>query len=114
MVKKEGNKNSAIVLCSEEWHIGIIGIVASKLVEKYYKPVFLMTYVKDKNQYRCSARSIEGVPLYDVINANAELFDGFGGHKMAAGLSFSGEKLLLILLKKLFVKQLEIILLLKI
>lgn len=92
MVKKEGNKNSAIVLCSEEWHIGIIGIVASKLVEKYYKPVFLMTYVKDKNQYRCSARSIEGVPLYDVINANAELFDGFGGHKMAAGLSFSGEK----------------------
>lgn len=91
MVKKEGNKNSAIVLCSEEWHIGIIGIVASKLVEKYYKPVFLMTYVKDKNQYRCSARSIEGVPLYDVINANAELFDGFGGHKMAAGLNFSGE-----------------------
>lgn len=92
MVKKEGNRNSAIVLCSENWHIGIIGIVASKLVEKYYKPVFLMTYVKEKNQYRCSARSIEGVPLYDVISANSDLLDGFGGHKMAAGLSFSGEK----------------------
>lgn len=92
MVQKEGNKNSAIVLYKEGWHIGIIGIVASKLVEKYYKPVFLMTYLKDKDQYRCSARSIEGVPLYDVINENADLFDGFGGHKMAAGLSFTGEK----------------------
>lgn len=90
MVQKEGNRNPAIILCSEAWHIGIIGIVASKLVEKYYKPVFLMSYVKEKDQFRCSARSIEGVPLYDVINANAELFDGFGGHKLAAGLSFTG------------------------
>ncbi|MBD5401482.1 single-stranded-DNA-specific exonuclease RecJ [bacterium] len=92
MVKKEGNKNPAIVLCNEGWHIGIIGIVASKLVEKYYKPVFMMTYSREKNEYRCSARSIEGVPLYDVLCANAELFEGFGGHKLAAGLSFSGEK----------------------
>ncbi|MDE6138030.1 MAG: single-stranded-DNA-specific exonuclease RecJ, partial [Candidatus Gastranaerophilales bacterium] len=92
MVQKEGNKNPAIVLYSEAWHIGIIGIVASKLVEKYYKPVFLMSYVKEKDQYRCSARSIEGVPLYDVIAANSNLFDGFGGHKLAAGLSFTGEK----------------------
>jgi len=91
-VQKEGNKNPAIILFSEGWHIGIIGIVASKLVEKYYKPVFLMSYVKEKDQYRCSARSIEGVPLYDVIASNGELFDGFGGHKLAAGLSFTGEK----------------------
>lgn len=90
MLKKEGNKNSAIILFNPEWHIGIIGIVASKLVEKYYKPVFLMTMKDDI--YRCSARSIEGVPLYDVIDANSELFDGFGGHKLAAGLSFSKEK----------------------
>ena len=86
MLKKEGTKNPAIVLFNPEWHIGIIGIVASKLVEKYYKPVFLMT-MKD-NVYRCSARSIEGVPLYDVIEANSELLDGFGGHSLAAGLSF--------------------------
>ncbi|MBQ8460737.1 single-stranded-DNA-specific exonuclease RecJ [bacterium] len=90
MVQKEGNKNPAIVLYSDAWHIGIIGIVASKLVEKYYKPVFLMSYVKEKDQFRCSARSIEGVPLYDVIASNSELFDGFGGHKLAAGLSFTG------------------------
>ena len=92
MVKKEGNKNPAIVLCSKDWHIGIIGIVASKLVEKYYKPVFLMSYIEETNQYRCSARSIEGINLYEVIKANAELLDNFGGHTMAAGLGFSGEK----------------------
>ena len=92
MVKKEGNKNSAIILFNKEWHIGIIGIVASMLVEKYYKPAFLMTYSDETKQFRCSARSIEGINLYDAISANAELFDGFGGHAMAAGLSFSEEK----------------------
>ena len=49
-----------------------------------------MSYVKEKDQFRCSARSIEGVHLYDVIDANANLFDGYGGHKLAAGLSFIG------------------------
>ncbi len=92
MVKQEGNRNPAIVLFNKEWHIGIIGIVASMLVEKYYKPAFLMTYSQETKQYRCSARSIEGINLYDVIFANAELFDGFGGHTMAAGLAFSEEK----------------------
>ncbi len=92
MVKKEDSKSPAIILYKEDWHIGIIGIVASKLVEKYYKPVFLMSYNREKDQFRCSARSIEGVPLYDVLAANAELFDGFGGHKMAAGLTFTGSK----------------------
>lgn len=89
MVKKEHNKNSAIVLFNKDWHIGIIGIVASMLVEKYYKPTFLMTYSNETKQYRCSARSIEGVNLYDVITYNSELLDGFGGHAMAAGFSFS-------------------------
>lgn len=89
MVKKEGNKYPAIVLFNKDWHIGIIGIVASSLVEKYYKPTFLMTYSEETKQYRCSARSIEGINLYDVISANSELFDVFGGHSLAAGLAFS-------------------------
>lgn len=92
MVKKEGNRNSAIVLFNKDWHIGIIGIVASMLVEKYYKPTFLMTYSTETKQYRCSARSVEGINLYDTISMNSELFDGFGGHSMAAGLAFSKEK----------------------
>ncbi len=92
MVKKEGNRNPAIVLFNKEWHIGIIGIVASILVEKYYKPTFLMTYSEETKQYRCSARSVEGINLYDTISINSELLDGFGGHAMAAGLAFSEEK----------------------
>lgn len=89
MVKAERNKNSAIILYNKDWHIGIIGIVASMLVEKYYKPTFLMTYSEETKQYRCSARSVPGINLYDTISLNADLLDGFGGHAMAAGLSFS-------------------------
>ena len=92
MLKKEGNKNPAIILYKPEWHIGIIGIVASKIVEKYYKPTFLMTYSEETKQFRCSARGVDGLSLYDIINANSELLDGFGGHKLAAGLYFSKEK----------------------
>ncbi len=92
MVQAEGNRNPAIILFKKDWHVGIVGIVASKLMEKYYKPVFLMTYSEETKQVRCSARSVEGIHLYDVINANAELFDGFGGHSLAAGLYFSPEK----------------------
>ena len=92
MLKKEGNKNPAIILYNKDWHVGIIGIVASKFVEKYYKPTFLMTYSDETKMFRCSARGIDGLSLYDIISENSELFEGFGGHTMAAGLSFSSEK----------------------
>lgn len=92
MVQKEGNRNPAIILFNSKWHVGIIGIVASKLVEKYYKPTFLMTYSEETKQIKCSARSIEGVHLYETISSISELLDGFGGHSLAAGLSFSPEK----------------------
>jgi len=92
MLKNEGNSDSSIILFNPKWHLGIIGIVASKLVEKYYKPTFLMTYSEETKQVRCSSRSIEGVNIYDVLSTNGELFDGFGGHAMAGGLSFSSEK----------------------
>jgi len=92
MYKKEGNKNSAIILYKEGWHIGIIGIVAAKLVEKYHKPTFLMTYSDETKMYRCSARGVDGISLYEVISENSDLLDGFGGHTLAAGLYFSAEK----------------------
>ncbi|MCI1272824.1 MAG: single-stranded-DNA-specific exonuclease RecJ [Clostridiaceae bacterium] len=92
MLKQEGNRNPAIILFNKNWHVGIVGIVASKLVEKYYKPTFMMTYSEETKQVRCSIRSIEGLNIYDVLCENSELFDGFGGHAMAAGLSFSPEK----------------------
>ncbi len=86
-------QNSCVVLFSESWHIGIIGIVASKLVEDFNKPVFMMTKSDDEpNIVRCSARGIEGLNLYDIIKANEKLFENFGGHKLAAGLGFDVNK----------------------
>lgn len=92
MWQKEGMKNPAVVLFHPQWHIGIIGIVASKFVEKYHKPAFLMTYSEETQQYRCSARGVKGLNIFDILNENAELFDGFGGHELAGGCSFSKEK----------------------
>lgn len=86
------DKESAIILFNKDWHVGIIGIVASKLVETYHKPAFLMTYSEITNNIRCSARSIKGIHLHETISSIEELLDGFGGHEMAAGLSFSEEK----------------------
>ena len=90
--KSTGMKDNAIVLFNKDWHIGIIGIVASKFVEKYYKPAFIMTYSEEEKQYRCSARGVKELNLYDIMSVNSELFDGFGGHQLAGGFSFSSEK----------------------
>src|SRR5574344_2076280 len=92
MLQKEGNTENAIILFNPKWLVGIVGIVASKLVEKYYKPTFLMTYSEETKQIRCSSRGIEGLNIYDILSDNADLFDGYGGHSMAGGLSFSKEK----------------------
>ena len=90
--KSTGMRDNAIVLFNKEWHIGIVGIVASKFVEKYYKPTFIMTYSEETKQYRCSARGVKELNLYDIMSSMSELFDGFGGHQLAGGFSFSEEK----------------------
>ena len=92
MWKSTGMRDNAIVLFNKDWHIGIVGIVASKFVEKYYKPAFIMTYNEEAKQYRCSARGVKELNLYDIMSAISEYFDGFGGHQLAGGFSFSDEK----------------------
>lgn len=87
------NKKS-IILLNDNWHIGIIGIVCSKLVEKYNKPVFLMTRDSlNNNIIRCSCRSIPDLNIHEILSLHKDLYEGFGGHKMAAGLSFDENKL---------------------
>lgn len=91
----EKTRDNILVLFKKDWHVGIIGIVASKLVEKYGKPTFLMTYSEDTNQIRCSARGVEGceeLNLYNIIANISDKLDGFGGHALAAGLYFSTDK----------------------
>ena len=87
-----GMKDNAIVICNKDWHIGIIGIVASKFVEKYYKPTFIMNYSEENKLYRCSARGVKELNLYDILTNISEYFDKYGGHQLAAGFSFSEEK----------------------
>lgn len=91
MLQNEPPKDS-IILYKKDWHIGIIGIVASKLVEKFYKPVFLMTFDENTGFIRSSSRSIPEVHIRNVIAENADLMEYFGGHSQAAGLVFDPKK----------------------
>lgn len=88
MFLQEKSKNNSIILFKKDWHVGIIGIVASQLVEKYYKPTFLVTYSEETDCFKCSARGVNGLNIYDIMSVNSELLEGFGGHEMAGGLSF--------------------------
>ena len=85
---KDEQNNPAIILLNPDWHIGIIGIVAAKIVEEYNKPCFLMT-VDENNNARCSIRSNDLINVYNVLKENENLFLGFGGHKLAGGCSFN-------------------------
>ena len=83
--------DSAIVLASHDWHPGVIGIVASRLIEMFFRPVFLFS-IKD-SVAKGSARSIPSFNLFEAISECSELLLGFGGHRQAAGLRLSSEKL---------------------
>ena len=70
---------------SPHWHPGVIGIVASRLVDRYHKPVIMLS--RDGDQARGSARSIKGVPISKLIGLSEDLLTSHGGHPMAAGMS---------------------------
>ena len=92
MWRNSKSRDNAIVLAKSDWHIGVIGIAASKFVEKYYKPTFIMTYSEKNKTYRCSARGVKELNIYDIITNISDKLDGFGGHQMAGGFTFSAEK----------------------
>jgi single-stranded-DNA-specific exonuclease len=83
-------KNTTVVY-SADWHKGVIGIVASRLIESYYRPTVVLT--ESHGKISGSARSVEGFNLYEAIDACSHLLDSFGGHKFAAGLTLAAEKL---------------------
>ncbi len=78
------NPGNAIVLSSADWHPGVVGIVASRLVDMFYRPVFLFS-IKDSIA-RGSARSIPPFHIYKAVSECSGLLLGFGGHRQAAGL----------------------------
>lgn len=92
MIKNKGleSKNS-IVLYNSSWHNGVIGIVASRLVNIYYKPVILLT--KEHGTIRGSGRCPSGFSIYDALTECKDSVVQFGGHELAAGLSLEEEKI---------------------
>ena len=85
-------KSNSIVVFNSDWNKGVIGIVASRLVDNYYKPSVVFCE-SSKGVLTASARSIKGLDLYLVINQCKDYIDQFGGHKYAAGLTIKKENL---------------------
>ncbi len=82
-----------IVVAGHGWNSGVIGIVASRLVEKFYRPVIVFGIDPDTQMATGSARSIEGFHLHQALTACEEMLLKYGGHSMAAGMSISPEKI---------------------
>ena len=87
MVEREFNFNQdrVIVVSSDGWHQGVIGIVASRLIDKYYRPAVVISI--DGESGRGSGRSIKGFHLFEAFNDSKDLLEEYGGHELAAGLS---------------------------
>ena len=81
-----------LVLNHPEWPAGVVGIVASRLVDLYHRPVLLIASPNDEPA-RGSARSVEGINITKALSANKELLLGFGGHPMAAGISIDPQNI---------------------
>lgn len=85
------SNDAAFVLCSDNWHPGVIGIVASRIVEQYYRPTVMISL--DDGIGKGSARSIPGFSIYEALENCSDLMQAFGGHKYAAGLSIHHDKI---------------------
>lgn len=82
-------KRKTTIVYNENWHKGVIGIVASRLIESFYKPTIVLT--KSEGLITGSARSIKNFDIYDAIDACSHLLEHFGGHTYAAGLAMKPE-----------------------
>ncbi|WP_163101824.1 single-stranded-DNA-specific exonuclease RecJ [Peribacillus alkalitolerans] len=85
------DENSVIVVGKEGWNSGIIGIVASKLVDRFYRPAIVLSFDPEKGLAKGSARSIEGFDLYQNLSQCRDILPHFGGHPMAAGMTLKIE-----------------------
>lgn len=89
IIQNEEQDRFSTVVFQEDWHKGVIGIVASRLIETYYRPTLVFTKSGDK--YAASARSVKGFDVYNALDACAEHLEQFGGHMYAAGMTLKAE-----------------------
>jgi len=87
----ENQLRKSTVLYKADWHKGVIGIVASRLTEKYYRPTVILT--QTNGHIAGSARSVLGFDLYEALSECSDLLEQFGGHKYAAGLTMREENI---------------------
>ncbi|KOP72480.1 recombinase RecJ [Lysinibacillus sp. FJAT-14745] len=84
---KKVGESLVLVIAGEGWNAGVVGIVASRLVELYYRPTIVLSLDYEKGTAKGSARSIEGFHLYNELAKNRDILPHFGGHPMAAGMT---------------------------
>lgn len=89
--KLDPEEDKAFVLYKRDWHPGVIGIVASRIVERFYRPTIMITVVDGVG--KGSARSVSNFNIYQAIKECSHLLTGFGGHKYAAGLTIDEQKI---------------------
>ncbi|MBU8879521.1 single-stranded-DNA-specific exonuclease RecJ [Bacillus sp. FJAT-29790] len=80
-------ENSVLIIGQEGWNAGVVGIVASKLVETFYRPAIVLSFDREKGLAKGSARSINGFDLFKNLSACKDILPHFGGHPMAAGMT---------------------------
>lgn len=83
--------NPVLVIAKENWNPGVVGIVASRLVERYYRPTIVLSIDNEKGIAKGSARSIEGFDLFENLSTCRDILPHFGGHPMAAGMTLKLE-----------------------
>ena len=93
IIENQEEERFSTVVFQEDWHKGVIGIVASRLIETYYRPTLVFTKSGDK--YAASARSVKGFDVYNALDACAHHLEQFGGHMYAAGMTLKAENYLL-------------------
>lgn len=110
MIECKENERNVIIVAKEDWNEGVLGIVASRLVNKYDRPVIVLAIKNETGEMKGSARSIPAFNLFKNCMQIKELFTQFGGHSQAAGMTFPKENLSLIQnkLKELIKDQLAI------
>jgi single-stranded-DNA-specific exonuclease len=89
IIENNEKERFTTVVFQEDWHKGVIGIVASRLIETYYRPTLVFTKSGDK--YAASARSVKGFDVYNALEACSEHLEQFGGHMYAAGMTLLEE-----------------------
>ena len=92
IVKRYGDRIPYVfVIAAEGWNAGVVGIVASRITEKYYRPTIMLSIDSEKGIAKGSARSIVGFDMFAELSKNSDILPHFGGHQMAAGMSLAIE-----------------------